>query len=66
MKHHPSILSALGLVAVALLAAPRGSAFQLNGEFLDLTQRDFRIFPNFTDPTANTNFEADPDYPGAS
>lgn len=59
-------LSAAGAVAVVALSSPGRAGILFNNSFLDLTQRDFRVFPNFTDPTANTNFEPDPDFPGAS
>ncbi|MFT7677778.1 MAG: hypothetical protein ACI8QC_001763 [Planctomycetota bacterium] len=58
----PPALALLG--AVALFPA-QGRSFALLGGFLDLGQRDFRIFNNFTDPGANNNQVADPDFPGA-
>jgi len=66
MKFSSLLLSALGLFSAGVMTVPHGGAFQLNGESLDLGQRDFRIHPNFTDPTANRNKVPDPDYPGAS
>ncbi|MFT5050793.1 MAG: hypothetical protein ACI8QZ_002198 [Chlamydiales bacterium] len=66
MRFLSLVLPVIGMGAVVVLSASQGTAFQLNGEVLDLGQRDFRIFPNFTDATANRNMEPDPDYPGAS
>ena len=55
--------AALGLAA--LLMAPGLVAFTLSGESLDVdTQRDARVFNNFTDPGANNNVTPDPDWPG--
>lgn len=66
MKYVSYALSIVGLAGVCVLSGPGQAGILFNGSSLDLTQRDFRIFPNFTDPTANTNFEPDPDFPGAS
>ena len=55
--------AALGLAA--LLMAPRLVAFTLSGESLDVdTQRDVRVFNNFTDASANDNLTPDPNWPG--
>lgn len=52
--------------ALALFSAVRSSAFNLNGSSLALTQRDFRVFDNFTAPQANDNTTPDPNFPGAT
>lgn len=51
-------------VAAVLLLPMRGAAFATNGGFLGLGQRDFRVFDNFTAPTANDNVTPDPSFPG--
>jgi len=56
-------LAALG-IAGALLLPTRTEAFTVIGGSLGLTQRDFRVFNNFTDPTANNNLVADANFPG--
>lgn len=56
---------ALALLGAVVLFPAHGRSFTLLGGFLDLGQRDFRIFNNFTDPTANNNQVPDPDFPGA-
>ena len=43
----------------------RSAAYVVFGDTLDLGQRDFRIFNNFSDPEANDNLVPDPDFPGA-
>jgi len=43
----------------------RSAAYVVFGDTLDLGQRDFRVFNNFTDPEANDNLVPDPDFPGA-
>ncbi|MEM9382822.1 MAG: matrixin family metalloprotease [Planctomycetota bacterium] len=54
------------LVATALLLAPAETrAFDVYGDTLDLTQRDFRIWNGFTGPFSNTNQTPDPDFPGS-
>ena len=45
-------LAALG-VATALVLPSRTEAFTTIGGSLGLTQRDYRVYNNFTDPTAN-------------
>jgi len=51
--------------AAALLAPPELHAFEVFGDVLDLTQRDFRVFNNFTGAFANDNLVPDPDFPGS-
>lgn len=59
-------LAAAGLAAAALLVLPaRTRAWTALGGTLDLSQRDVRVFPNFSDPEANDNVQADPNFPGA-
>lgn len=61
--------SAAALVALAgaaaLLAPPELHAFEVFGDVLDLTQRDFRVFNNFSGAFANDNVVPDPDFPGS-
>ena len=64
---HPSSLAlpavASGAALLLVLATPtRG--FVLTGDILDLTQRDFRVFNNFSHPESNDNTTPDPDFPG--
>jgi hypothetical protein len=55
---------ALG-AALAILLPASGQAFNVFGDSLDLTQRDFRVFNNFNDPEANDNVTPDPAFPGS-
>jgi len=59
-----SATAALGLVGL-LLAPGVARAYAFLGGSLALDQRDVRVFNNFSDPEANSNAQADPDYPGA-
>src|SRR5262245_30211335 len=66
---HRNLLAAAGLVVsatvVAALSRPTTTAaFNLLGGSLGLTQRDFRVWNNFSDPTANDNTVAHPNFPG--
>jgi hypothetical protein len=54
------------ILALGLLLPARSEGFMVFGDRLDLTQRDFRIWNNFSDPEANTNLTPDPDFPGAT
>lgn len=56
---------ALGAAATLLGSAPL-TAFEVFGDTLNLSQRDFRIWNNFSDPSANDNQAMDPNYPGAT
>ncbi len=59
-------LPAATLALAGALALPTATpAFVLNGVNLPLSQRDFRIFNNFVDATANDNLATEPNYPGA-
>jgi hypothetical protein len=60
------ILPALALGGAALLLgpAPTSSGFLLLGSDLDLSNRDVRVFNNFTDATANNNQIPDAQFPG--
>ncbi len=61
------MIPALALsVGFGLFFPATGHGFVVFGDRLDLAQRDFRIWNNFTDPEANTNNVPDPDYPGAT
>ena len=53
------------ILALGLLLPARSEGFMVFGDRLDLSQRDFRIWNNFSDPEANSNSTADPDFPGA-
>ncbi len=70
MKHHAFRLLALaGLIAasasVASLSAPADAAgYTTIGGNLSLSQRDFRVFNNFSDSTANNNTVAHASFPG--
>lgn len=50
--------------ALALFLSGTGHAFNVFGDHLDLTQRDFRVWNNFSDPEANDNQIPDPSFPG--
>ena len=54
---------ALGATAALLLPAST-NAFSTNGGALGTSVRDFRVFDNFTDPTANDNVTAHVNFPG--
>jgi hypothetical protein len=57
--------TAVIIAGVLLYPAPLRAWAHLGGE-LDLTQRDFRVYNNFTDPEANNNNNADISFPGAT
>jgi len=54
---------ALGIGA-ALVLPTRTEAWSVIGGSLGLTQRDYRVFNNFTDPTADDNVTPDVNFPG--
>ena len=62
----PSRAFALG--AATVLVAPSESAvgFTLTGDALGVGQRDYRVFNNFVDPTANDNTGTKIMFPGAT
>ncbi len=67
---HPALCRAFTAAAAlfgagALLSPPELHAFEVFGDVLDLTQRDFRVFNNFTGTFANDNVVPDPDFPGS-
>ncbi|HET6204220.1 MAG TPA: matrixin family metalloprotease [Planctomycetota bacterium] len=65
MKQARLSLSAAALAAAGALALPSATpAFSLNGVVLSLAQRDFRIYNNFVDPTANDSTATHPNFPG--
>ncbi|TAJ08179.1 MAG: matrixin family metalloprotease [Planctomycetota bacterium] len=65
MRFHSLLLPAAAIGgAVWLLAAPEASAWNPLGGSLGLTQRDVRVFDNFTDTQANDNVTADANFPG--
>jgi len=55
---------ALGAAAVMVVPAQDASAWALLGHKLNIAQRDFRVFNNFTDSTANNNNTPDANFPG--
>lgn len=65
MKLHHVWLPACAIGAAALLVLPTQlRAYNTLGGSLGLDQRDFRIYDNFSDPTANDNTTPDPMFPG--
>ncbi|MCY2958894.1 MAG: matrixin family metalloprotease [Planctomycetota bacterium] len=62
-QHVLGSLAALA-IASALVLPSRTEAFTTIGGNLGLTQRDYRVFNNFTDPTANDNATPDANFPG--
>lgn len=62
-QHVLGSLAAIG-IAGALLLPTRTEAWSVIGGSLGLGQRDFRVFNNFTDPTANNNVVVDANFPG--
>jgi hypothetical protein len=62
-RHVGAALAGLAIAAVFLVPS-RTQAWTTNGGNLSLSQRDFRLFMNFTDPTANDNVTPDPNFPG--
>ncbi|HUR26674.1 MAG TPA: matrixin family metalloprotease [Planctomycetota bacterium] len=66
MKFIRFILPAAVVGSAALFfGASNLRAWTLDGNFLSLGDRDFRVFNNFTDPTANNNAVTHTNYPGA-
>ncbi|MCI0585563.1 MAG: matrixin family metalloprotease [Planctomycetes bacterium] len=64
-RRHATVAAAL--LASAVLAIPaQPPTWTLLGFTLPLTKRDFRVFNNFSDPQANDNAVADPNFPGAT
>ena len=66
MKALTLVLPALALGGAALLVAPAPTlqAFSVNGDVLQLGQRDVRLFNNFADASANNNNTPHPMFPG--
>lgn len=61
------LLCAVGLSAAAVLVIPgTPRAWNALGGTLDLSQRDVRVFANFSDVEANDNTQSDPNFPGAT
>lgn len=54
----------LGLGALLLIPAQQAGAYTTIGGSLGQTQRDFRVFNNFTDNAANNNQTPDAQFPG--
>jgi hypothetical protein len=66
MKHGNWIGTSLALLGGAWLLLPtRGDAWVIIGSGLNTTQRDFRIYNNFTDASANNNVTPNANFPGA-
>jgi hypothetical protein len=63
LKHLILPTVALG-AAAGLLIPTKSDAFSTIGGNLSTSQRDFRIFDNFTDAAANNNTTADANWPG--
>ncbi|MGK0482421.1 MAG: hypothetical protein ACJAQ3_002401, partial [Planctomycetota bacterium] len=62
----PLLRAALGLTgAIVLLSPAETRSFDVFGDFLDLTLRDFRILNTFAGIRANDNAVPDPDFPGS-
>lgn len=64
--HRMTVGLALSLAvggSLFLFGAATSSAYSLLGGSLGLDQRDLRVYPNFSDPSANDNLQADPDFP---
>ena len=55
---------ALGAAAALLPFGEKAVGFSTIGGSLSLSQRDVRVFDNFTDATANNNTTAHPQFPG--
>lgn len=64
MKLTHLFVPALAIFAGSYLIPSESVGFVLNGESLGLTQRDFRVFDNFTDSTANNNNVPHASFPG--
>lgn len=65
MKIMRFLLPTSALAAAAVLCMPTETrAWTFIGGSLNLGQRDFRVFNNYTDPTANNNTTTHPDFPG--
>ncbi len=62
-QHVLGSVCALG-IAAALVLPSRTEAWSVIGGSLGLTQRDYRVFNNFTDPTADDNTTPDVNFPG--
>jgi hypothetical protein len=58
--------SSCALLGAAWILVPtRGEAWAIIGTGLGTTQRDFRVYNNFTDAIANNNVTPDANFPGA-
>lgn len=57
--------SAVIASAVVFFGSTQLEAFTFDGNILDLNNRDFRVYNNFTDPTANDNVTPSVNYPGS-
>ena len=64
IKHLILPAAGLGLGALLLLPAQQAGAYTTIGGQLSQTQRDFRVFNNFTDNAANNNQTPDDQFPG--
>ncbi|MDF1798550.1 MAG: matrixin family metalloprotease [Planctomycetota bacterium] len=63
MRYHHWLMPALALGLGGLLVVPIGG-YSLGGSSLGLAQRDFRVFNNFSDLSANDNQTTDSSFPG--
>ena len=65
MKLQYLVLPGAAVALAALILAPaESSAFSTIGGKLGMTQRDVRVFNNFTDSAANNNTTITSDWPG--
>ncbi len=66
MRFRDWIMPTLASCAAALAFLPaRGVGYSVTGDYLNLHQRDFRVFNNFSDNEANDNHVEHPEFPGA-
>jgi len=67
MKTTKALFASLALGTAAVMLSPEPSqGFALLGHQLNLNTRDFRVFNNFNDGSANNNTTPHVDYPGAT
>ena len=65
MTHFTRLIPVAGVLLAALALIPDESiGFTTLGGSLGINQRDFRVYNNFTDATANDNVTPDPRFPG--
>ena len=57
---------AIAVVLLIVLLGSTSQAFGLLGQELGISQRDVRVFENFSDSSANDNTSPSPMFPGAT